>query len=100
MIVKKHLNEGRLVLAICDNNLIGKKIEEGKLQLDLTSEFYKGEDMSEEELKTIIKKAYMINVVGKKIIDFLIKNKNIDIDDIIFIKKVPHAQVVMIETKD
>lgn len=44
MIVKMHkTQDNRIVLAVCDNDLLDKKFEEGKMQLDLTSYFYKGE---------------------------------------------------------
>ena len=45
MIVKIHNNEGRLILAICDKDILGKKFVEEKKQLDLSSGFYKGEQM-------------------------------------------------------
>jgi len=66
MIVKEHINEGKLILALCDKNLLGKKIEDQNIQLDLSSSFYKGEEADIEELKKLIKKAYIINAVGKK----------------------------------
>ena len=51
MLVKVHKNtEGQILLAICDDDLIGKKFEEGNLQLDLSSDFYKGEEKSEDEI--------------------------------------------------
>jgi len=44
MIVKSHsTGDGRKVIAICDDSLLGKKFEEGDKQLDLTSEFYQGQ---------------------------------------------------------
>ena len=40
MIVKVHRTpDGRRLIAVCDNNLLGKKFEENDLQLDLTSNF-------------------------------------------------------------
>jgi len=34
MIVKKHVNAGRLVLAACDNSLINKRFEDSGMVLD------------------------------------------------------------------
>lgn len=93
MIVKIHKNEGRLVLAICDKDILGKKFVEGNKQLGLTSDFYKGEEIDEDELKELIKKAYMINAVGKKSVSFLEKEEMVSKDNIIEIDKIPHAQV-------
>lgn len=98
MIVKVHKNtEGQFLLAICDNNLIGKKFEEGNLQLDLSSDFYKGEEKSEEEIMSLIKGAYMLNVVGEESIEFALKNDLIEKEHIIKIKNIPHAESVFVK---
>ena len=53
MLVKIHKSY-RLVVAICDSDLLGKKFEEGNKQLDMTGAFFKGEEKTKEELKEII----------------------------------------------
>ena len=96
MIVKVHRTpDGRKVVAICDSELIGKKIEERKLQLDLSSDFYKGEEMSEEKVGEMIKSSCVLNVVGEKSIGFLLGLCVIDKSNIIKIKGVPHTQAVI-----
>ena len=52
-LVKVH-DSYRDVVAVCDADLIGKKIEEGEFQLDLTGEFYKGDEMNVDGLKRVI----------------------------------------------
>jgi hypothetical protein len=43
MILKEHKShDGKCVIALCDDDILGKKFEENGLQLDLTSSFYKG----------------------------------------------------------
>ena len=97
MLVKVHKNpEGRIVLAICDNELIRKKFVEGDLQLDLTGDFYRGEEKSEDEIKAMIKEANVINAVGEESIKFLKKIKLVDEDKIITVAGVPHAEVVIV----
>lgn len=96
MIVKKHFNEGRLILAICDEEIIGRKFEENKLHLYVNHDFYKGEKIKDEELKELVRRAYMVNIVGKKSIQFMIKNKIISKGSVIYIKKIPHAQMMVI----
>jgi hypothetical protein len=92
MIVKKHLlDDNSLMLAICDEGLIGKNIEDKKQQLDLSSEFYKGKIKNKKEIGMLIKEARIINVVGEKSIKFL-QEKGL-IEKISFIKKIPYAQI-------
>jgi len=73
MLVKIH-DGSRLVIAVCDSELIGKKFEqeiEGTvLQLDLTGDFFKGEEMTEEETREIIedgkREDACFNIIGEK----------------------------------
>ncbi len=93
MIVKEHITqEGKLILAICDSDLLGKKFEEGDRQLDLTSQFYKGIEMTEEEVLKLLPKASSMDIAGKKSIAFAEKYNLIDPARIMYIKKIPHAQ--------
>lgn len=95
-IVKIHkLSDGRVMLAICDLDLLGKKFEEGKLQLDLSSDFYRGEEMDDEKILSYIDRTYIINLVGEESVDFGIRNKLIEKKSIIVIKGVPHAQAIL-----
>ncbi len=96
MIVKVHKTEdGRKILAICDNNLIGKKFEEGKMQLDLSSGFYRGEEMSEKELEGLVKGSYIANIVGKKSVKLMVKWGIAKKKRVIKIRNVPHAQAIL-----
>jgi len=95
MIVKIHKTpDSRKIVAICDNELVGQKFEEGNLQLDLSSDFYNGEDKSEEEIVKLIKDSYVVNVVGEKSVGLCLKLSILDTKDIIKIKNIPHAQAV------
>ena len=97
MIVKVHKNtNGQIILAICDKEILGKKFIQGDLQLDLTSDFYRGEEKTEEEILKIIKNAYILNIVGESSIKFALEHKLIDKERIIFVSGVPHAQLVIV----
>ena len=50
-IIKSH----RDIVIICDSNLIGKKLEEGKFQLDIKENFFNGEEKTKQETIKIIK---------------------------------------------
>ena len=53
MLVKVHKTY-RWVVALCDSNLFGKKLEQGKAQLDMTGNFFKGEEKIGEEVGEIV----------------------------------------------
>lgn len=97
MIVKTHKTpQGQKILAICDPNLLGKKFTQDGLQLDPTSDFYKGEEKSEAEILELIKDAYVINAVGKGCINFLLEHNLIEKENIITIAGIPHAQCIIV----
>lgn len=94
-IVKQHgSGSNNIVLAIIDEELFGKKIEEGNKILDLNVNFYKGEKKSEEETLAIINHANHLNIVGNKIVAFLKSKKLIDVN--LKINGVSYAQVAIV----
>ena len=97
MIVKIHKTpEGRKLIAVCDGELLGKKFEQDNLQLDLSSSFYKGEEMGPDDVKDALKDAYLLNVVGEESIAFFIELGLIEKEHILKIGGVPHAQAVIV----
>ncbi len=96
MIVKEHRSiDGRVVVAFCDDELIGKRFEEGNLQLNLDSNFYKGGKKTKEEVLKIFSKADIVNIVGEKSIKLALKAKIISKGGIIRIKNIPYAQALL-----
>ncbi len=93
MYLKIHERQNRKIVAVCDEDLIGKTFEEKDLQLKISEYFYKGSILSEQEIINILKDATNINLVGKKTIEVALKNNIISNDHIIKIQGVPHAQV-------
>jgi hypothetical protein len=97
MLAKKHkTRDGKLILAICDDDLLGKRFADKDFQIDLTGDFYKGKKESEEEIKKTLDKVYIINAVGEKCIEFLLKLNLVDKKNIIRISGVPHAEVMIV----
>ncbi len=56
MVFIKIMKSQRDMVSVCDNDLIGKKFEEGKLQLDVRENFFLGEDVDDKKAVDIIKK--------------------------------------------
>lgn len=71
MLVKIH-SAYRDVIAICDKALIGKRFESNdrKMQLDLTGNFFKGEEKTRQEVENIIRigmrEDAVFNIVGPR----------------------------------
>ena len=84
------------VIAICDEELIGKKFSDGKFCLDIKENFYKGELMKEEQVRNILRNATNLNIVGEESIKLALEEGIIDKDCIVKIKGVPHAQLIVL----
>src|SRR3989344_9662071 len=93
LIVKAHRHsDGRLFVAICDSNLIGKKFIQGDMQLDLTSQYFLGEEIDEQTAAELLKKAYSAIFAGKSAVNLGVKNGFLDEKNITFIEKSPNGQ--------
>ena len=98
MIVKIHKADGgKMVLAVCDSELLGKKVEDGKKHLDLSSDFYNGEEMSDQDVCDLMRNAYILNLVGKKSVTLAVNEDLISGDYVSEIKGIPYAQGVISE---
>jgi hypothetical protein len=98
MLIKIHKSL-RHVVAICDSNLIGKKFEEGKKQLEIRENFYNGNEIGREEAIRIIK-AHAIedatfNIVGKEAIGTALEAGIINKKGIHKIRGIPFALVLL-----
>jgi len=100
MLVKIHKSY-RDVIAICDSELLGKKFEEtGKnTQLDLTGEFFRGEEKTEEETRELIEDALkedaIFNIVGKQSISIALETGVIKKQGVIKIQGIPVALTLL-----
>ncbi len=63
----------RAIVALCDSNLLGKKFESDKLQLDVRENFYKGEEITKEQAVLVLVKQARedatFNIVGKEAVE-------------------------------
>ena len=92
LISMHHSGPNKFVVALCDESLIGKTLEDKKIKLIVTERFYKGEKKSDKEMEEIIKQSSNINFLGRESVEFGIKLGIIEKENVIKISGVPHAQ--------
>ncbi|MFH1248659.1 MAG: DUF424 family protein [archaeon] len=94
MLVKIH-ESYRKIIAVCDSELLGKKIEEGNMQLDMQESFYGGDEKDEKEIIELLSDLYRddatFNLVGEQTINTAIKSGIIDEIGVMKIQGVPYA---------
>lgn len=94
-IIKSH----RDIVAICDSDLIGKKIEDNQFQLDIKENFFLGKEVDEKEAIDIMKRMERedatFNIIGEKSVKAALKAEIIIPEGIKTIKGIPFALVLL-----
>lgn len=94
MLIKIH-EAYRRIVAVCDAELLGRRFEQGKMQLEVKEDFYNGEKKTEAEVIEILRiegtEDATFNLVGKKAVNAGIRAGIINKGGIIKIRGVPHA---------
>lgn len=86
--------KNEIVVAICDEKLLGKKINFKGYKVEVSRNFY-GERLINEKIALgAIKVAMIGNLFGKEIVKLAKKNGFIDGKNVILIDGIPHAQFV------
>ena len=98
MLVKIH-ETYRKTISVCDEELLGKELLEGKKYLDLRGKFFEGESKDEEELEDIVKigvaEDATFYIVGEKSVEFFFEHGLITNEGIIKIQNVPIALILL-----
>lgn len=96
MYIKIHKSY-RTIVALCDENLLGKRFESEKFQLDIRETFFKGHTVSEEEAEKILKAQLLedatFNIIGEKSVNLAVKLGIADKNKIGVVQKIPFALV-------
>ena len=61
------------MLNICDSELLGKKITQDKLNVNISENYYGGKLVEKEEAESLLKNSSIINMVGKESVSLSIK---------------------------
>jgi len=93
MILTVHKRGKDIVVAACDEDILDKTFRGGELKLYVSKKFYGEETCNEKELVSALRSCTSANLVGKEVIEVAIRAGFIVEECIIYIGKVPHAQL-------
>jgi uncharacterized protein len=83
-----------VLLAVCDCELLGKTLRQGKIVFRVKEEFYNGRKASLEEAVGMMGNSTIVNLVGKACVERAIEEGYVHPEAVIQIDGVPHAQIV------
>jgi uncharacterized protein len=67
--------KGTILVNICDEELVGKTVAEGKLKVHLSKEFYMGEVVDTGEALKLIRTCSIVNLAGPRSVTLAVENK-------------------------
>ncbi len=91
-----NIRKGEVMIAVCDCELLGKKFKEGRLVLDICSDFYGGKRVTLEAAVDTLRAATLANLVGEESIKCGIAAGIIHEDCVLRVNGIPHAQFVLV----
>ena len=83
-----------VLLVMCDVEVLGRTLREGKIVFCVKEEFYKGERVDVEEAVAMIENSNIVNMVGRNVVKKAIQNGYVHPEAVLNIEGVPHAQIV------
>ena len=83
-----------VLLAVCDCDLLGRTLREGKIVFHIKDEFYNGRKASVDEAVGLITNSTIVNLVGKNCVEKAIAKGYVHPEAVLEIEGIPHAQIV------
>lgn len=83
-----------VLLAICDAEILGKTLKDGKIVFQVKEDFYKGARVNVDEAMCMIENSTIVNMIGKNVVKRAIEKGYVHPEAVLDIRGVPHAQIV------
>jgi hypothetical protein len=92
--VRRHRTGHEMLIAACDEAILGKTFVEGDLRLEVSVRFYGGEKMDKRVFQEVLAIATIANLAGKETVDAAVEAGFVDPECVLWVDGVPHAQIV------
>ncbi len=67
--------KGSMLVNICDEELVGRTVTEGKLRVHLSKDFYFGEVLGKGEALRLIRSCAIVNLAGERSVSLALDNE-------------------------
>jgi len=94
--VKVYRRGAEVLVAACDEGLLGRKFREGDLVLWAKESFYRGDLVTKGELVTLLKGCTIANLLGEEAVEAGIEAGVVDEENVIVVQGIPHAQFALL----
>ena len=93
--VKVHRKGRDVLVAVCDEALLGREIQAGDLKLRVKEEFYGGVRVRVSEIASYLEEATIVNALGNDVVSELAKLIEVVMDAAVDIGGVLHVQLLL-----
>ncbi|RLG05986.1 MAG: DUF424 domain-containing protein [Thaumarchaeota archaeon] len=91
-----HSKTGEVVVAACDEDLLGKKIKvNDSFSVEVSKAFYGGFLVKCDEFDKYLEQAGIVNLLGESIISYLIRKGLVSEKAVIRLGEIPHVQLFL-----
>lgn len=67
--------EGNLMVSVCDEELLGKTVKDGELEMHISADYFGGESVNSEEALGLIRRSQIVNLAGTRIVEKTLEAK-------------------------
>jgi hypothetical protein len=92
--MKTHRHQGYLMVAVCDEEILGKTFRQGEVILNVSANFYQGEKVDVDRVVEAIKEADIAIITGRRIVSELAERGLIDKDFALEVEGQLHIQII------
>jgi hypothetical protein len=88
--------DGSTVVAVCDHDLLDRKLRQGDLELHVNEYFYGNTPADEGDVTRAIREGDHINLIGEQAVGIAISLGLVERSGCLVIEGVPHAQIIRV----
>lgn len=92
MILRERNTEEGLLVAVCDDDVLGETFENGDVSLTVTEEFYGGDVVDESDVVESLSRAAVANIVGADAVALAVAEGFVDEANVLELDATRHAQ--------
>ncbi|WP_440772131.1 DUF424 domain-containing protein [Natronorubrum sp. DTA28] len=94
MIVNERQTPEGLLVAVCDEDVLGETFETDEISLTVTEEFYGGDGVDEGAVVDSLARADVANIVGREAVELAIAEGFVDEANVLEVGSTLHAQLL------
>ena len=94
MILNERQTDEGLLVAVCDDDVLGETFEEDGVSLTVTEEFYGGESVDEDAVVDSLARASVANIVGTEAVELAVREGFVDETNVLDVESTRHAQLL------